>query len=155
MDAAALNMAAMSVVYSLYDALVSINVPDDKAKAVIDAMEREMMGKLATKDDLENFKLVSRADFAALRGEMNSEFKAVRTEMAGEFKAVRTEMAGEFKAVRSEMTSEFKLVRQEMGAMHTSLSKDIRNLGNVLTIKLGSIAVVMTGVLFGLLKLTS
>jgi hypothetical protein len=75
--------------------------------------------------------------------------------MAGEFKAVRTEMAGEFKAVRSEMTSEFKLVRQEMGAMHTSLSKDIRNLGNVLTIKLGSIAVVMTGVLFGLLKLTS
>ena len=133
MDMAAFNMAAMSVVYSLYDALVSINVPDDKAKAVIDAMEREMMGKLATKDDLENFKLATRADFAVLRGEMTSEFKAVR----------------------SEMISEFKLVRQEMGAMHTSLSKDIRNLGNVLTIKLGSIAVLMTGVLFGLLKLTS
>ncbi len=43
----------MSVVYSLYDALVSINVPDDKARAVIDAMEREMMDKLATKADLD------------------------------------------------------------------------------------------------------
>jgi hypothetical protein len=42
----------MSVVYSLYDALVSIKVPDEKAKAVIDAMEREMMDKLATKADL-------------------------------------------------------------------------------------------------------
>jgi len=28
--------------YSLYDALVSINVPSDKARAVADAMERDM-----------------------------------------------------------------------------------------------------------------
>ena len=28
--------------YSLYDALVSINVPSDKARAVVDAMERDM-----------------------------------------------------------------------------------------------------------------
>jgi len=60
----------MSVVYTLYDALVSINVPDDKAKAVIDAMEREMMDKLATK-----------ADLIGLRSEMGSEFKLVRQEM--------------------------------------------------------------------------
>jgi hypothetical protein len=62
---------SMSVVYALYDALVSINVPDDKAKAVIDAMEREMMDKLATK-----------ADLAALRSEMGSEFKLVRQEVS-------------------------------------------------------------------------
>ena len=49
----------MSVVYSLYDALVSINVPDEKAKAVIDAMEREMMDKLATKADLEHVRVAS------------------------------------------------------------------------------------------------
>jgi hypothetical protein len=46
----------MGVVYSLYDALVSINVPNDKAKAVIDAMEREMMDKLATKADVAHVK---------------------------------------------------------------------------------------------------
>ena len=51
----------MGVVYSLYDALVSINVPDEKAKAVIDALEREMMDKLATKADLAGFReLVSK-----------------------------------------------------------------------------------------------
>jgi hypothetical protein len=39
--------------YSLYDALVSINVPSDKARAVVDAMERDMGTTLATKQDLE------------------------------------------------------------------------------------------------------
>jgi hypothetical protein len=33
---------AMSYLYSLYDALVSISVPADKARAVVDAMERDM-----------------------------------------------------------------------------------------------------------------
>ena len=42
----------MSYLYSLYDALVSINVPSDKARAVVDAMERDMGTTLATKADL-------------------------------------------------------------------------------------------------------
>jgi hypothetical protein len=83
----------MSVVYSLYDALVSIKVPDDKAKAVIDALEREMMDKLATKADV--------------------------------------------------------LHVREL------LSKDIQNLSNAMTIKLGAISGLWTGILFTLLKLTA
>ena len=35
-----------------YDALVSINVPNDKARAVVDAMERDMDTTLATKTDV-------------------------------------------------------------------------------------------------------
>jgi hypothetical protein len=107
----------MSVVYTLYDALVSINVPDEKAKAVIDAVEREMMDKLATKADLENLRLSNKADLVALRGEMGGEFKSIG--------------------------SEFKLVRQEMVAMRDSLSKDIEatherisNQTHVLTVRL-------------------
>jgi len=42
----------MDYLYSLYDALVSINVPSDKARAVVDAMERDMGTTLATKQDL-------------------------------------------------------------------------------------------------------
>ena len=42
----------MNYLYSLYDALVSISVPADKARAVVDAMEREMGTTLATKQDL-------------------------------------------------------------------------------------------------------
>ncbi len=42
----------MGVLYSIYDALVSINVPNDKARAVADAMEMDMLEKLTTKSDL-------------------------------------------------------------------------------------------------------
>ncbi|MEP7311510.1 MAG: hypothetical protein ABI859_02915 [Pseudomonadota bacterium] len=37
----------------MYDALISINVPNDKARAVVDAMERDMGNALATKTDLQ------------------------------------------------------------------------------------------------------
>ncbi len=42
----------MDYLYTLYDALVSINVPTDKARAVVEAMERDMGTTLATKSDL-------------------------------------------------------------------------------------------------------
>ena len=43
----------MEHLYSLYDALVAINVPNDKARAVVEAMERDMLSKLATKQDVQ------------------------------------------------------------------------------------------------------
>jgi hypothetical protein len=33
---------SLDYLYSLYGALVSVNVPNDKARAVVDAMERDM-----------------------------------------------------------------------------------------------------------------
>jgi hypothetical protein len=46
-------MVRMEHLYSLYDALVAINVPNDKARAVVEAMERDMLSKLATRQDLQ------------------------------------------------------------------------------------------------------
>lgn len=68
----------MDYLYSLYDALVSINVPNDKARAVVDAMERDMATTIATKADLQLLKadlqllrqeMATKADFAELRQE--------------------------------------------------------------------------------------
>jgi hypothetical protein len=63
----------------LYDALVSISVPADKARAVVDAMEREMGTTLATKQDLKLLAtkeelLLVKQDVAVLRREMESRF---------------------------------------------------------------------------------
>ena len=44
---------SVDYLYSLYDALVSINVPNDKDRAVVDAMERDMATTIATKADLQ------------------------------------------------------------------------------------------------------
>ena len=42
----------MSFELTLYDALLSIDVPADKARAVIDALEHDMGSTLATKLDI-------------------------------------------------------------------------------------------------------
>jgi hypothetical protein len=42
----------MSFELTLYDALLSIAVPADKARAVIDALEHDMGSTLATKQDI-------------------------------------------------------------------------------------------------------
>lgn len=62
----------MDYLYSLYDALVSINVPGDKARAVVDAMERDMGTTLATKQDLLLLRQEMRQDVQLLRQEMIS-----------------------------------------------------------------------------------
>jgi hypothetical protein len=56
--------------YSLYDALVSINVPNDKARAVVDAMERDMGTTLATKTDLQLLRQEFRQEMTLTRKDM-------------------------------------------------------------------------------------
>ena len=62
---------SVDYLYSLYDALVSINVPNDKARAVVDAMERDMATTIATKSDLD-----------LLRSELHQECALIRQECA-------------------------------------------------------------------------
>ena len=78
----------MDYLYSRYDALVSINVPSDKARAVVDAMERDVGTTLATKQDLllirqeieSRYTLLSR-DIDSLRGEVGKDLEALRLSM--------------------------------------------------------------------------
>lgn len=54
----------MKTELALYQALISINVPEQKANAVIEALESDMFSRLATK-----------ADIAALRTDLLAELK--------------------------------------------------------------------------------
>ena len=71
----------MDYLYSLYDALVSINVPNDKARAVVDAMERDMGTTLATKADPQLQKQELTTAMAGLSAELRQEIALVRKDM--------------------------------------------------------------------------
>jgi hypothetical protein len=75
----------------LYHALVSINVPSDKARAVVDAMERDMGTTLATKQDLE-----------VLRRDMENRFASVEQR----FDFLRSDIARDIAASELKMTVE-------------------------------------------------
>ena len=60
----------MDYLYPLYDALISINVPNDKARAVVDAMERDMATTIATKADLQLLRTELHQECALIRKDM-------------------------------------------------------------------------------------
>ena len=71
---------------SLYDALVSIDIPADKARAVVDAMERDMGATLATKVDIQllrqEFNLI-RKEMELLRSSMTVRLGSIQVVAAG------------------------------------------------------------------------
>jgi hypothetical protein len=100
----------MAYAISLYDALVSINVPKSQALAVVESLEQTMTSELATKTDLEQLRVHTDREFASLRGDMAREFVSVRQEI----QQLRGDMEREFIAVRREMAAESALLREEI-----------------------------------------
>ena len=119
--------------YSLYAALVSINVPNDKARAVVDAMERDMGTTIATKADLQLLRqeliasLASRDDLASVKADIGV------------------------------LRQEIGVLRQDFGTLRQDnalIRKDMEILSTTMTVRLGSMLIVGLSVLFAALKLT-
>ena len=115
---------AVDYLYSLYDALVSINVPNHKARAVVDAMERDMATTIATKADLHLLK----QDLQLLKQELTA--------------LIQTSVA--------ELRQETTLIRKDMDLIR----KDMELLATTMTVRLGSMLIVGLSLLFAALKLS-
>ena len=118
----------MDYLYSLYDALVSIHVPSDKARAVVDAMERDMGTTIATKADLQLLRqeMATKVDLAALR----QEFALLR-------KDLEVLSAG---------------YRKDLEVLSSGFHKDLELLSTTMTVRLGSMLMVGFGVMIAALK---
>ena len=80
----------MSFQFSLYDALVSVEVPPDKARAVIDALESDMGATLATKSDV---RLLQR-DIDQLRKDVERDLELLRSSMTVRLGSIQVVTAG-------------------------------------------------------------
>jgi len=77
----------MKISLTLYDALISANVPPEKAKAVVDAWETDVE-KLATKADLQHVETRLNASISELRSEVRSDMKVMRWQLGAIFVCV-------------------------------------------------------------------
>lgn len=155
----------MSYLYSLYDALVSINVPSDKARAVVDAMEHDMLTQLASKSDLDSFRLATKSDFELLRQAHKADVEAARLANKADIENVRLANKADLENVRLANKAEVESLRQAVradidaiGVRVDALRRELRLeqelLRSSMTIRLGSLQVVGLSVLFAALKLT-
>lgn len=144
---------------TLYDALVSINVPGDQARAVVEALEHEMYTALATKADLahqaqlfserlERLRLEIRADrledIATLRAEIaagdGSLGEAIRAgdgSLLDEMRAMRDELRGEIKAVDTALRAEMQAGFRKLEASDAAIRVEIAQLATNLTVRMG------------------
>ena len=134
----------LDYLYSLYDALVSIHVPNDKARAVVDAMERDMSTTIATKSDL----LLLRSDLHVVRQELKSDLNLLKADL----NLLRQELTSQISglATREEMLG----IRAEMRENNALIRKDLEFLSTTMTVRLGSMLMFGLGLLFAALKLT-
>ena len=152
----------MNYLYSLYDALVSISVPADKARAVVDAMEREMGTTLATKRDLSPLAtredllaskqdlslLATRVDLCATKQDLlllRQETVSIRTELKQDLASVRTEL-------KQEIESRYTLLDQKIDTLRGDIARDLAALDLRMTVKLGSMLFVGFGLMIAALR---
>ena len=122
---------SVDFLYSLYDALVSISVPSDKARAVVDAMERDMGTTLATKQDLQP--LASREDMLLVKHDLKDlasreAVMQVKQEIKG--LANREEL--------QQVTHQLGVLGERLEGVRAGLSKDIEAMQLRLMIRLGT-----------------
>jgi hypothetical protein len=125
----------MNALYSLYDALVSINVPNDRARAVIDAMERDMTTVLATKSDL-----------ALLESRLDGRFTQLESRIDGRF--------AQFESRFAQFESRFAQLEAATDNRFAQLESKLELLRSSMTVRLGSMLIAGFGLLFAALKLT-
>lgn len=84
----------MWCLYSLHDARVSVSVsvPSDKARAVVESPERDMLTHPATKSDVDALRNELRADVALVRQESNADIALLRYELGAGLSALRKDM---------------------------------------------------------------
>ena len=129
----------MDYLYSLYDALVSINVPSDKARAVVDAMERDMGTTLATKQDL--LLLATREDLLGTKQDLGT----LRQDLGM--------LKQDLGMLRRDMENRFVLVEQMIDMLRNDVSRDLSALDLKMTVKLGSMLFVGFGLTIAALRL--
>jgi hypothetical protein len=132
----------VSYLYSLYDALVSIAVPADKARAVVDAMEHDMGTTLATKSDLENLRLATKSDLENLRLATKSDLENLRQATKTDLDNLRLAAKQDFRALKDVMDVRFALVDQKFETLELRL-----------VVKLGSLMAAGFGLTIAALRL--
>ncbi len=146
---------SVAYLYSLYDALVSISVPSDKARAVVDAMERDMGATLATKQDLELHRLATKQDLELLRQATKQDLELHRKETKQDLELHRKETRQDFELHRKETKQDIELLRQELAGVHRELTHEIGSQTLRMTVRFGSMLFLGLGLTIAVLRLWS
>ena len=116
----------MDYLYSLYDALVSIAVPNDRARAVVDAMETDMSTTLATKDDVDRLRTATKDGLEKLQSATSADLEKLRSATRADMEQLRSATSADLETFRLSTTAELKSLRELIHAEVGTLRVELR-----------------------------
>lgn len=161
----------MSSLIPLYDALVSIEVPSDRARAVVDALERDMTANLATRADLESkFSLLQREIVAggerldqridSLEARVDQKIDSLGERLGQKFETVEgriKSVEGQVKSIEGQIASLDHGIKAQIGFSENRLTRmmdeKLKLQEKSMTVKLGGLLFLAMGLLFAALQL--
>ena len=150
-------------------------IPDTQADVHAEAAREFIMAELATKSDLEVVRRELDTSIQTVRKDLEASIQSVRKDLEASIQSVKQELEASIHSLRKDMEASIHSLRKDMEASIHSLRKDMEaNIASVreeirtlrmemiariehaearMTIRLGSMIVVATGILAALIKL--
>jgi hypothetical protein len=126
---------------SLANALAEAKIDRVAAERIATEIFEAIHDSVATKADLQAVETAVKSDLRAVEAAMKSDLRAVEAAMKGDLRAVEA-------AVKSDLHAVEAALRGEMAALHAEMAL----LEHRLLIRLGSLAIVVAGLLFAALR---
>ena len=117
-------------------------IPDTQADVHAEAAREFIMAELATKSDLE-----------VVRRELDTSIQTVRKDLEASIQSVKQELEASIHSLRKDMEANIASVREEIRTLRMEMIARIEHAEARMTIRLGSMIVVATGILAALIKL--
>ena len=139
-------------------------IPDTQADVHAEAAREFIMAELATKSDLEIVRRELDTSIQTVRKDLEASIQSVRKDLEASIQSVKQELEASIHSLRKDMEASIHSLRKDMEANIASVREEIRTLRMEMiariehaearmTIRLGSMIVVATGILAALIKL--
>lgn len=116
--------------------LEKVGFSAEQAKKSVDTWMSLMDQNFATKADFREFQLVNRGDLLELRADLEGQIKDLRADLEGQIKELRSDIKGQMQDLRLEFKSDFVYLDKKMDLLQ---SKIVMQLGSLIVILFGVI----------------
>ena len=128
-------------------------IPDTQADVHAEAAREFIMAELATKSDLEVVRRELDTSIQTVRKDLEASIQSVRKDLEASIQSVKHELEASIQSLRKDMEANIASVREEIRTLRMEMIARIEHAEARMTIRLGSMIVVATGILAALIKL--
>ena len=132
-----------------------VGFEEKQADAVVGLLAEDVSGNIATKSDIEMLREATKSDIELLKAATESDIELLRADTKSELELLKTDMKGDIESLRADTKSDLELLRAETKSEFELFRAEVRALEQRMTIRLGGLVAVATGIIIAVIALTA